>query len=67
MTTVDKAGTKLLTLAQAAAYLGRSAEAVSDAVRNGQLPSRKFGKRTYIPISALESWLSGSDPTEKPD
>jgi excisionase family DNA binding protein len=61
MTTIDKAEIKLLTKSQAAAYLGRSLEAVSAAVKEGQLPVRKLGARDYIPLEALRAWLAGSD------
>jgi excisionase family DNA binding protein len=61
--TVEKPEPRLLTIPQAAAFLGRDKDIVAEAVRIGQIPSRRVGSRRLIPMRALLAWLEEGDPT----
>lgn len=38
---------------------GLSRTTVYEAIRTGELPSRRLGKRIVVPADALRAWLSG--------
>lgn len=46
-----------ITIDQAAQLLGLGRSAAYEAVRRGQLPSRRLGRRLFIPVPALLDWL----------
>jgi len=49
-----------LTVEETASVLGLGRTATYEAVRRGQLPSRRLGRRIIIPVPALLEWL-GTD------
>ena len=49
-----------LTVEETASVLGLGRTATYEAVRRGQLPSRRLGHRIIIPVPALLEWL-GTD------
>lgn len=46
-----------ITVEIAAAVLGIGRSAAYEAVRRGDLPSRRIGRRIVIPVPALLTWL----------
>ncbi len=46
------------TVPQAAALLGISPWAYYEAVKKGELPARKVGRRIVVPKVQLDAWLS---------
>jgi excisionase family DNA binding protein len=48
---------RLLTLKQAGEMIGRSAGAVNQLVKRGELRSVKCGRRVHIEISEIEAWI----------
>ena len=46
-----------ITVEEAAALLGLGRSAAYEAVRRGDLPSRRLGRRIVIPVPALMTWL----------
>lgn len=50
----------ILTVEETASLLGLGRTAAYEAVRKGQLPSRRLGRRVVIPVPALLEWL-GTD------
>ncbi len=56
----DNAGTKRLTVtvAETAAKLGIGRNQAYEAIRRGEIPSIRIGKRVLVPITALERLLA---------
>ena len=52
----------LLSVEQAATYLGIGRGSADQAARNGQIPTVKIGRRILVPLSALERFLMDSTP-----
>ncbi len=50
----------VLTVEEAALFLGLGRSAVYEACRRGELPTRRLGRRILIPVPALLEWL-GTD------
>lgn len=50
-------GTRLLTIEQAALYIGRSVEAVRHMVTAGKVPTVRADRRTQIDIRDLDRWI----------
>ena len=50
-----------LTVEEAAAALGISRAGAYDAVRRGEIPSIRIGRRVLVPRAALERLLDGAD------
>lgn len=46
------------TVAQAAELLGISSWSYYEAIRKGELPFRKIGRRIVVPRVQLEAWLN---------
>jgi excisionase family DNA binding protein len=46
-----------ITVEEAAAVLGIGRSAAYEAVRRGDLPSRRLGRRIVFPVPALLTWL----------
>jgi excisionase family DNA binding protein len=46
-----------ITVEEAAVLLGLGRSAAYEAVRRGDLPSRRLGRRIVIPVPALLNWL----------
>ena len=51
-------GKATLTVTQAARLLGIGRGTAYEAVRNGELPALRLGKRLLVPLAALEKMLS---------
>jgi excisionase family DNA binding protein len=51
-----------LTVEEAAATLGISRAFAYEAVRRGEIPSIRIGRRVLVPRAALEKLLEGGDP-----
>jgi excisionase family DNA binding protein len=47
-----------LTIEETASLLGLGRTATYEAARRGQIPSRRLGRRIFVPIPALLDWLS---------
>lgn len=56
----DLAGRPTITVEQAASLLGIGRTAAYDAARRGQLPTRRLGRRLFVPVPALLEWLGAS-------
>ena len=55
-------GTRLtMTVEQAAEVLGISRTLAYEAVRRGEIPSIRIGRRVLVPVARLESMLSAPD------
>lgn len=59
-----------ITVEEAASLLGIGRSAAYDAARRGQLPTRRLGRRLFVPVPALLDWLgatgrSGQSPSLK--
>ncbi len=46
-----------ITVEEAATLLGLGRSAAYEAVRRGQLPARRLGRRLFIPVPAFLEWL----------
>ena len=54
-----------ITVEEAASLLGIGRSAAYDAARRGQLPTRRLGRRLFVPVPAFLAWLGfSSDPIE---
>jgi excisionase family DNA binding protein len=51
---------KTLTVTEAAKALGVSRNKAYEAVRRGEIPTIKIGKRILVPVAALERMLQGA-------
>ena len=47
-----------LSVEEVALLLGLGRTAAYEAIRRGQIPSRKLGRRLIVPVPALLEWLS---------
>lgn len=61
MVRIDK---KTLSVAEAAQYLGLGRTATYEAVRTGQIPSVRIGRRYLVPVAALERMLESAGQHE---
>lgn len=52
---------KILRINEAAQYLGVNEYAIRKAIKNNEIPYRKFSNKYYFSIIALEAWASGLD------
>ncbi len=52
------AGRATLTVEETAGLLGLGRTATYRAIRRGDVPSRKVGRRIIIPVPALRDWLT---------
>lgn len=50
---------------EAAALLGIGRSAAYEAARRGQLPTRRLGRRLFVPVPALLDWLGQSAPPDR--
>lgn len=55
---------EVLSVEEAGKLIGLGRSAASEAVRQGQLPSRRVGARLIVPRRALMRWLEQIDPGE---
>ena len=55
-------GRQTITVIEAAEILGIGRSSAFEAVRRGELPHVRIGKRIVIPVVALEKMLSGDQP-----
>ena len=54
-----------ITVEEAASLLGIGRSAAYDAARRGQLPTRRLGRRLFVPVPAFFAWLGlTSEPSE---
>ena len=53
----------VLTVDQVAELLDLDRKTVYTAVANGELPSRRLGRRILIPTTSFLTWLPGDDDT----
>lgn len=54
-----------ITVEEAASLLGIGRSAAYDAARRGQLPTRRLGRRLFVPVPAFLAWLGfTADGTE---
>lgn len=51
------AGQATLTVEETAQLLGLGRTAAYEAARRGQLPTRRLGRRIFVPVPALLEWL----------
>jgi len=59
------ASRSIITVEEAASLLGIGRSAAYDAARRGQLPTRRLGRRLFVPVPAFLAWLgSTSDLAE---
>jgi excisionase family DNA binding protein len=54
----------LMTVPEAASYLGRSVWWVRERARDGRIPAKRDGSRLLIPRPQLDAWLGGDDVVE---
>lgn len=57
----DYADRALLTGDEVADLLGQGRSSTFDAIRRGDLPSVRWGRRVYVPTPALARWLMALD------
>ena len=62
MKTVKKPERATLTVEEAAKRIGIGRGSAYGAVRRGEIPSVRFGKRVLVPRVALEQILTGTKP-----
>jgi len=48
---------RLLTVEQAAVYIGRSKEAVQHMVSSGKLPTVRTDRRVFVDVEDLDTWI----------
>ena len=48
-----------LTVAETAARLGLGRNATYEAIRRGEIPALRVGRRLLVPVAALDRWLQG--------
>jgi excisionase family DNA binding protein len=56
-------GRATISVEEAAAILGIGRSAAYEAARRGQLPTRRLGRRLFVPVPALLRWLGADEPT----
>ena len=54
------------TIGKAAQRLGVHEQKVRELIRNGELPSRKIGRRVYVPTIAVEQFAGVASASEPP-
>ena len=59
---MDHASPLTRTVPEAATLLGIGRNAAYEAVRNGEIPAIRIGKRWLVPVAALERLLQAQDP-----
>lgn len=59
---VDKIGRQVITVEETGKVLGLGRTAAYDAVRRGEIPSIRLGRRIVVPVPALERMLRGELP-----
>ena len=52
-----------ITVEEAASLLGIGRSAAYDAARRGQLPTRRLGRRLFVPVPAFLAWLGSTSET----
>ena len=52
--------TRLLSIDQAAAYLGRSMEAIRHMISAGKIPTVRGDRRTQVDIRDLDAWIAAN-------
>lgn len=55
-------GRATITVEEAAAILGIGRSAAYEAARRGQLPTRRLGRRLFVPVTAFLRWLGDDEP-----
>ena len=55
-------GRATITVEEAAAVLGIGRSAAYEAARRGQLPTRRLGRRLFVPVPAFLRWLGDEAP-----
>ena len=55
----------VLSVPEAAALLGIGRNTAYEAVRRGEIPTVRIGKRILVPVSALERLLDQAQPADK--
>ena len=56
-------GRATITVEEAAAILGIGRSAAYEAARRGQLPTRRLGRRLFVPVPAFLRWLGDDEPS----
>ncbi|MEQ8716666.1 MAG: helix-turn-helix domain-containing protein [Acidimicrobiales bacterium] len=51
-----------LTVEEVASLLSLGRSATYEAIRRGEIPSRRLGRRVLVPVPALLEWLGASAP-----
>ncbi len=54
-----------ITVDEAALLLGIGRSAAYEAARRGQLPTRRLGRRLFVPVPAFLEWLGLSPPPDR--
>jgi excisionase family DNA binding protein len=54
-----------ITVEEAASLLGIGRSAAYDAARRGQLPTRRLGRRLFVPVPALLDWLGATGHAQR--
>jgi excisionase family DNA binding protein len=54
-------GRATISVEEAAAVLGIGRSAAYEAARRGQLPTRRLGRRLFVPVPALLRWLGAEE------
>lgn len=61
----DPVGARLLSVGRAAAYLGRTKEALQHMIASGKLPVVRDGRRVFVDVQCLDRWIeSHTERTE---
>lgn len=55
----------MITVEEAAALLGIGRSAAYEAARRGQLPTRRLGRRLFVPVPAFLEWLGATSLSER--
>lgn len=55
----------MITVEEAASLLGIGRSAAYEAARRGQLPTRRLGRRLFVPVPAFLEWLSATSLSER--
>lgn len=54
-------GRPTLTVEETASLLGLGRSAAYEAIRRGEIPSRRLGRRLLVPVPALLEWLGATE------
>jgi excisionase family DNA binding protein len=52
----------VITVEETSALLGIGRSAAYEAARRGDIPTRRLGRRVYVPVPALLDWLGVREP-----